>query len=150
MRARGTCAAAALSLVYGKPTTYLPPTYKFSTAHAVKAQRLAESGTDLTVTVSFDNIPTKLVYASDYCKTELKVPASDCAWFTITGSDSVELNASATIGSNGTRLVLKAFTNSSNITPISSAFGWNAWPINTITTAEGLPLQPWTNESVKT
>ena len=30
------------------------------------------------------------------------------------------------------------------VTAVSTAFGWNGWPINTIMTAEGLPLQPWT------
>jgi sialate O-acetylesterase len=141
-------AAAALTLAYGKPTTYLPPVYKSSTTHAAKTHHLAQSGTNLSITISFDDLPSKFVYASDYCKTELKVPVSDCAWFSIIGSDGVALNASATIGSDGTTLVLKAFTNASNITPISSNFGWNAWPINMIMTAEGLPLQPWINESV--
>jgi hypothetical protein len=34
-------------------------------------------------------------------------------------------------------------TSRTGVRAASSAFGWNAWPINTIMSAEGLPLQPW-------
>ena len=33
-------------------------------------------------------------------------------------------------------------------TVVATAFGWNAWPINTIVSVEGLPLQPWTAKAV--
>ena len=93
-------AAAALTMTYAKPTLYLPPTYKSATA--------AAAGTMLTVTIRFTDLPTKLVEADDHCKTELKVPANECAWFSIGGSDASTLNATATIGADGTSLVLTA------------------------------------------
>jgi len=126
-------------MVYDTPTQYLPPTYKSSTATAAAAANPPV----LTVTVVFDNVPTKLVAAADHCKTELKVPASECAWFSITGSDKVVLNATATVGTDGKSLLLSAVAKTAGITPIATSFGMNAWPINTIMSAEGLPLQPW-------
>ena len=120
-------AAAALTMVYDTPTQYLPPTYKSSTATAAAANPPV-----LTVTVVFDNVPTKLVAAADHCKTELKVPASECAWFSITGSDKVVLNATATVGTDGKSLLLSAVAKTAGITPIATSFGMNAWPINTI------------------
>ena len=130
-------AAAALSIAYSTPTQYLPPTFKSSTATA--------NGTILTVTVTLDNVPTKLVAAHDHCKTELKVQAVFCAWFSITCSDNAVLNATATIGADGRSVVLRATATAGTegVTAVASSFGWNAWPINTIMTAEGLPLQPW-------
>jgi sialate O-acetylesterase len=128
-------AAAAMTMVYDTPTQYLPPTYKSSVAKS--------SGTNLMVTVTFDNVPTKLVAADDHCKTELKVPASECAWFSITGSDNAVLNATATVGADRKSLVLSAVAKKTGVTPTASSFGMNAWPINTIMSAEGFPLQPW-------
>ena len=131
-------AAAALTLSYGTPVAYLPPTYKLSTAAATATA----SGTTVTVTVTFENLPSVLVHAADYCKIELKVDARRCGWFSITGSDGHVLNATATIGTDRKSIVLTALAKSGVIAAASS-FGWNAWPINTIVSAEGLPLQPW-------
>jgi hypothetical protein len=155
-------AAAALTIAYGIPTTYLPPTYKSSTyTSAVSA--VIETGTsevDIVVTVQFDNVPTTLVPADDHCKIEhpYNVSASQCAWFTISVTTGVgvdtkmaSLNASATVGVDGKSLVLTATSNTAvagvgSTGKLTTAFGWGAWPINTITSAEGLPLQPWTDK----
>ena len=134
-------AAAALTISYGKPTNYLPPFYKSGTSVE------AEAGT-MAVEISFGDLPTKLVTAHDYCRTDLKVPSTQCAWFTITGTDGVARNATASISADGKSLVLKASTNITTATPATTSFGWNAWPVNTVMTAEGLPLQPWNEEKV--
>jgi len=136
-------AAAALSITYGIPTPYLPPTYN--------SARSTAKGQLLTVTVLFDEVPTKLVSAADHCKTEapFKVPVAECAWFSITTSDNSILNATATIGADGKSLVLTATAAKAGITATGSSFGMNGWPINTIMSAEGLPLQPW-SENITT
>ena len=137
-------------MVYNTPRTYLPPTYFTGVATAATTATTATAATapstTLTVTVSFTQLPSKLVTADDRCKTEppFKVPVAQCAWFSITGSDGVALNATVTIDGNGTALVLTAASSAAGVTAVSTAFGWNGWPINTIMTAEGLPLQPWT------
>ena len=61
----------------------------------------------------------------------------------------IELNATATVGAGSKTVVLTA-TGTSTGTVAGTAFGWNAWPINSIASAEGLPLQPWTAEAPKT
>lgn len=156
-------AAAALTIAYGIPTVYLPPTY--TSAAAV----VADAGfgiVDIAVTVQFDNVPTTLVPADDHCKTEhpYNVSANQCAWFSISvttgagaGMQVVDLNASAAVGADGRSLVLSATATSTSAArvggadgtagKIATAFGWGAWPINTIVSAEGLPLQPWTAEA---
>ena len=73
-------ANAALSMQYGMPMNYQAPMYASATASA--------AGTTVTVAVSFTNVPTTLVAAQDHCQTELGVPASQCFYFTILGSDS--------------------------------------------------------------
>ena len=123
-------AAAALTLAYNTPTNYLPPTLATATA--------GSSSGALTVTVTFDNLPSTLVNAQDHCKTELKVPFASCGFFTILSSDNASLNATATISTDGKSLTLSAAA-PAGVTAIGSSFGWNAWPINTVMTAEGLP-----------
>lgn len=135
-------AAAALSIAYGEPRAWAPPTYRRATASA--------DGAALTVTVEFDNVPTALVAAADRCKTEppFNVSAAACAWFSITGSDGAELNATVAIDVRApTTLVLTATARAAGVTAVGTAFGMNAWPVNTILSREGLPLQPW-RESV--
>ena len=129
-------AAAALSISYNLPTPHLPPTYRRAVAAAVV-------GATLAVTVELDNVPTRLVATEDHCKTELKVPAAFCAWFSITGSDGSVLNATAAIGADGKSVVLTATAPRAGMTAAATAFGWNAWPINSVKSAEGFPLQPW-------
>jgi hypothetical protein len=145
-------AAAALTMAYGTPTVYLPPSYKSAAATVV--------GTKVTVTVAFDQVPTTLVIADDHCKTEppYSVAANECAWFTISvaaggdgfgkGEALLDLNATATVGADGKSVVLTAIAAAAGATVATTAFGWNAWPINTIQSAEGLPLQPWTAKAV--
>lgn len=130
-------AAAALTISYGKPTPYLPPTY------AGASGTPSATGAPMLVTVTLDNVPTTLVAAADHCKTEApyKVPAAACASFTITGSDGVVYNATAAV--NGKQVMLTTYDPPAGTSPVASTFGMNAWPINTIVSAEGLPLQPW-------
>ena len=144
--------ASALTLRYKLPTVYLPPTYAGATAMS--------SGRSVMVTVYFNDLPTKLVAAHDYCKTHMLaqngsgvwfstgLSASLCSWFTIIGSDGGRYNATATPTPDGKQLVLTATVNQSGTTAIATSFGWNSWPINTIMSAEGLPLQPWPDEMV--
>ena len=129
-------AAAALSTAYNLPTPHLPPTYR-------RAVATAGVGVTLVVTIELDNVPTRLVATEDHCKTELKVPAAFCAWFSITGSDGSVLNATAVIGADGKSVVLTATAHRAGVTAAVTAFGWNAWPINSVKSAEGFPLQPW-------
>jgi hypothetical protein len=128
-------AAAALSIQYNKPTNWVPPSYASAVAGA--------AGTTVTVTVSFSSLPTTLVAADDHCKTELGVPAASCAWFSIVASDGATYNATATVAGGGKTLLLSANVAKAGTTAVGSTFGYNQWPINTIMTAEGLPLQPW-------
>jgi len=95
------------------------------------------------VTITLSNVPTTLVAAADHCKTEVpfNVTAASCAWFSITGSDGVVYNATAAV--NGQSVVLTTYDPPAGTTPVATAFGMNAWPVNTIVSAEGLPLQPW-------
>jgi hypothetical protein len=69
------------------------------------------------------------------------VSAAACAWFSITGSDGVAYNATPAVA--GASLVLTAPGAPAGTRPVATAFGMNAWPINVVMSAEGLPLQPW-------
>ena len=127
-------AAAALSLQYGVPTPWKSPSYR----------RCVASGAGQAVaTITLDDLPSTLVAASDHCKTEIGVPVAQCAWFTITGSDSKAYNATAAPSADGKSLVLTAAGAPAGTTAAATSFGYSQWPINTIMTAEGLPLQPW-------
>jgi len=129
----GRLAAAALDLQYKVPAApWRSPTYATGKA--------STSGASVSVTVTFTDVPTTLVPAADHCKTELGVPAAQCAWFSIVGSDGKAYNATAT--PTGSSLVLTASV-PAGVTASASTFGYNSWPINTVMTAEGLPLQPW-------
>lgn len=131
-------AAAALTLLYGKPTPYLSPSYVSAVATA--------SGTAVTVTVTLHDVPTKLVPGTDHCKSELGVPPNECGFPTILGSDGKTYNASIAVGPAGKSVVLSA-TVAAGTTAVASSYGWNTYPINLIYSAEGLPLQPW-NKSI--
>jgi hypothetical protein len=128
-------ANAALTLQYGAPATYLAPALASSTA--------AAAGAAVTVTVAFDNVPTTLVAAADHCQTELGVPAAQCFWFSILGSDGKSYNATAAVGADGKSVVLSATVDAAGTTAVATTFGNGQWPINTIKSAEGLPLLPW-------
>ena len=127
-------AAAALSMQYGMPTPWKSPSYRRCVASASAGSAVA--------TVIFDDLPTTLVAAADHCKTELGVPASQCAWFSITGSDAKVYNATAAPSADGKSLVLTAAV-PAGTTAAATSFGWSQWPINTIMSAEGLPLTTW-------
>lgn len=139
-------AAAALSIAYKTPTQYMPPVYKSSSVIHVLPNA---NGTAIAVTVAFDNVVSKLVAAEDHCKTELKVPVVECAWFSITLSDknATVVNATATIGADGKSVVLTATAPAAGLTAASTSFGMNGWPINTVMSAEGFPLRPWADEA---
>ena len=123
------------------PMPYIVPNATSSSATA--------AGTAVAVTVSFSDLPTTLVAADDHCKTELGVPASQCAWFVVAGSDGASYNATAAVGPGGKTLVLTATVAKAGTTAVSSSFGWGNYPINTIMTAEGLPLLPWSGLQVQ-
>ena len=131
-------ANAALDVSYGQPAQWLPPVYKAATASG--------AGATLTVTVSFDNVPTTLVPNAngDRCRTEppFNVSYVTCGFFTIVASDGSVLNATAAVGADGKSVVLAAAA-APGATAVATAFGYNAWPINTIISAEGFPLRPW-------
>ena len=143
-------AAAALTLQYKTPTHYIPPAYR-------SAKELAAgTGEAMSVAISFSDVPTKLVAAWDICLTEMRAANGTwfstglsprlCAWFTIVGSDGGRYNASAV--PNDKQVVLTARADQSGVRAVATSFGWNSWPVNTIMTAEGLPLQPWSETSV--
>ena len=145
-------AAAALDIHYRTPAQWRPPVYRSSSAN-VSCQPCpieCRCGATLTVKIDFDNVPTRLVEAADHCRSEQRdadgrhINASmECAWFSISASDTSVLNATATIGVDGKSIVLTATTGAEGTTAVGSSFGMNSWPINTIKSAEGYPLRPW-------
>ena len=128
-------AAAALTLQFQKPTPYLAPMYQSARASA--------AGTAVTVTVTLSNVPTSLVPAADHCRTEIGVPANQCFWFSILASDGKSYNATASVGADGRSLVLAATVAASGTTALATSFGDGQWPINTVVSAEGIPIFPW-------
>ena len=128
-------AAAALTLYYGKPTPYLTP----SLASAIPGT----NGSVLSVAVTLKDVPSKLVPASDHCKVELGVPAGECGYPTIWGSDGKAYNATIAVGADGKSVVLSANASAPGVAVAAHAYGFNTFPINLIYSAEGLPLQPW-------
>jgi hypothetical protein len=130
-------ANAALDVSYGMPAQWLPPVYKSASASA--------AGAALTVTVTFDNVPSTLVPTDDRCHTEIpyNVSFAACAWFSVVASDGSVLNATAAVGADGTSVVLTATAATPGLTAVATAFGFNAWPINMIKSAEGFPIRPW-------
>jgi sialate O-acetylesterase len=132
----GRLAAAALALQYGADTVWKSPSYAKGVATG--------AGATATVTVTLADLPaaSRLLPASDHCKTELGVPAAQCAGFYIVGSDAKTYNATAAPGGDGRSLVLTAAV-APGVAAAASSFGWNSWPINTIMTTDNLPLQPW-------
>jgi len=126
-------AAAALSLQYKVPgLNWKSPSAKSCAASA-----------GAVATVAFTDVPTTLVAAADHCKTELGVPAAQCAGFVVTGSDGKTYNATAAVGADGRSVVITASGAPAGTAAAATSFGYAQWPINTIMTAEGLPLQPW-------
>lgn len=49
-------------------------------------------------------------------------------------------NASMAIAEDGKSILLSAIMTAP---PMSTTFGWENWPINTVMSKEGFPLQPW-------
>ena len=53
-------------------------------------------------------------------------------------------NASATVGADQKSVVLTAVVpKNTSLSIAATRFGWNLFPINTVMSAEGLPLMPW-------
>ena len=129
-------ANAALSLQFGVPMPWTPPAYSSAVA--------AGSGASATATITLSNVPTSLILASDHCKTELKVDALQCAGFYLVGTDGVQYAATASPGGSGApNTVVLSAALPNGVAVNGTTFGYSTWPINTITSAEGLPLLPW-------
>lgn len=127
--------AAALTLYYNKSTPYLTPSIASSTAGA--------NGLLLSVTVKLQDVPTKVVPAADHCKVELGVPANECGYPTIWGSDGRVYNATIVVGGDGKSVVLSANASVPDTTVAAHSYGFNTFPINLVYSAEGLPVKPW-------
>ena len=87
-------------------------------------------------------MPTALVTRADHCATEYKVDPAQCAGFYLVGTDGIQYTATATLG-GASNAVLLAAALPAGVAVNATTFGYSTWPINTIATAEGLPLLPW-------
>jgi hypothetical protein len=86
------------------------------------------------------------VAAEDHCKTEYKVDPAQCAGFYLVGTDGNQYPATPTLGGGAeanTNTVTLAATLPTGVHVNGTTFGYSTWPINTVVTAEGLPLLPW-------
>lgn len=140
-------AAAALDLNYGRGSAaWRGPTFK--------SQSVAQARGVITVRVALDNVPTtlKLLQAdmpgtTPFCQVRggaVVAPSGPalCAWFTLFGDGGEVLNATSVALSEDQRgLVLQAEGKFNALE--STQFGWGVWPVNTVYSAEGFPLQPW-------
>jgi hypothetical protein len=132
-------ANAALSVQYGVsglPWQY--PAYLSATATG--------SGASASATVLLSNVPSTLLPREDHCATEHKVDPAQCAGFYLVGSDGVQYAAVATVGGGeggGSNALHLAAALPPGVTVSGTTFGFSTWPINTVATAEGLPLMPW-------
>lgn len=80
---------------------------------------------------------------STRCPSELGViKVGDCDWLNILGSDGRAYNATASLASGGTALLLQAQA-PAGVKAVGTRFGWNAWPVVNWYNAAGLPLTPW-------
>ena len=127
-------ANAALTLQYGTPLPWQPPAYASATA--------AGAGAGATALVTLSGVPTTLALAADHCKTELKVDAAQCAGFYLVGSDGQQYAAAAALGGAPNTVALAAAL-PPGVRVAGTTFGYSTWPINTVMSAEGLPLMPW-------
>lgn len=127
-------ANAALSLQYGTPLPWEPPSYVSAVASG--------TGATATATVTLSNVPTTLVAAEDHCQTEYKVDPAQCAGFYIVGTDGKQYPATTTLGGASNTVTLAAAL-PTGVAVNGTTFGYSTWPINTVVTAEGLPLLPW-------
>jgi hypothetical protein len=128
-------AAAALSILYNQSTPYKMPSFASAS--------VSRQGQLVTVTVSFDDVPTTLVAHADHCEVELGVPEGECGFPTIWGSDGRAYNASIAIGAEGKVVVLSANTSTTDVTVAAHSYGFNTFPVNLVFSAEGLPVRPW-------
>jgi hypothetical protein len=135
--------AAALSTVYAvEGIQHTGPAYAGSFGSV--------SGSSLVVTVVFDasSVGSGLQFSSlafDHCPTEAGVPADQCAWWSITGSDGKAYNATAALTADGRGVVLTAPLppGTSGVTPARSSFGYGIWPVVTLYNKEGFPALAW-------
>lgn len=131
-------ALGALALNYNQNVFYQGPTFQGATASV--------AGTTVTVTVSFtpqsvasNNVLSK-VPAS--CPINLGVPASQCAFPTIFTSAGA-INATSSISSDGTKMILTGTAVKTGVTVQSVAYGYGQWPIIEIYNAAGIPIVPF-------
>lgn len=135
-------ADALLSTVYGQSIPHAYPTY----SGAVDSS----SGNTLSVTVSFNpsTIGSGLqMVPGVHCPTELTVPVALCAWWTITGSDGTSYNATASLTSDATGVVLTATAAAAGTKATATSYGYGTWPVLPLYNSYGYPAQPW-NQSV--
>lgn len=132
-------ANAALALLYGQKTPYLNPAYASSTARY--------DGLSITVTVSFK--PESLAGATLVLKPNEcppTVPPEECAWDQIQAEDGVWYNATPSISTDGTQLLLTV--NTSKAMAANATRGvFSPWPVVHLYSTNGLPALPW-NELV--
>jgi len=80
---------------------------------------------------------------SSRCPVELHIiKATDCGWFSITGSDGVAYNASFALGGDAVSVVLSA-KGPAGTKAVGTAWGWNAWPVVNFYNVAGFPMVPW-------
>lgn len=143
---------AALALaggLYGLPVAFRAPAYR----DAVAVSRSNATATELAVTVSFSDVTAAgLVQRgwepdsnSSHCPTERAVPASSCDWFAIQVNDNnfSWYNASAALTPDRQGVVLTAAAPQPGLAVVATRFGWADWPVVTVYSAEGLPVQTW-------
>ena len=121
---------------------WLHPTYSAATANGF--------GASASVTISFSNVLSTLVLnAAAHCQVELKVIATECANFTVVSTGGDTYFATVAVAPDLRSVVLSAALPAGQSIAATS-FGWGTWPINTVVSAEGIPLQPWSMRRVTT
>jgi len=146
----GRRAAAALAGgLYGLPVAFRAPAY----ADAVAVSRSNATATALAVTVSFSDVTAAgLVLRgwepdsnSSHCPTERAIPLASCDWFAIQTNDGATTwhNASVALTADRRGVVLTAVAPQPGLAVVATRFGWADWPVVTVYTAEGLPVQTW-------
>jgi len=145
----GRRAAAALAgAFYNLSVPFVNPRY----ASAVARGTSNATHTLIDVTVDLAFVPTALVLRgweplsnSSHCPTERAVNASYCDWFAVQVNDATFSwhNASVALTPDARGVVLSVAAPGRGLAAVATRNGFSDWPVVTVYSAEGLPLQPW-------
>jgi hypothetical protein len=146
----GRRAAAALAgAFYNLSVPYLNPRYASATARSASNA----THTLIDVTVELSDVPAGgLVMRgwepesnSSHCPTERSIPAASCDWWAVQVNDgaSTWYNATGALTPDARGVVLSVAAVGRGLAPVATRNGFADWPVVSVYSAEGLPLQPW-------